>query len=76
MDSRIQHKGEKEMKIYFIKNTINEYDTTIRGYFSSLDNAKEALKKCEDWWRSKGTGRIYEVELDTLNSYPKLVYEV
>ena len=63
------------MKIYYILNTINEWDTTINGYFSSLDKAKEALKKCCDWYRSDGTGRIYEIELDSLSSIPKLVYK-
>ena len=63
------------MKIYYILNTTNEYCTHITGYFSSLDKAKEALKQCCDWYRSYGTGRIYEIELDSLSSIPKLVYK-
>ena len=62
------------MKVYYILNTTGEYNTSIKGYFSSLDKAKEALKQCCDWYRSYGTGRIYEIELDSLSSMPKLVY--
>ena len=63
------------MKIYYIKNTIDEYRTTIRGYFTSLTKAKEALKDCCDWYRSYGTGRIYAIEANNLHALPELVYE-
>ena len=65
---------DKQMKIYYILNTVSEHSTTINGYFSSLEKAKDALESCCDWYRSYGTGRIYEVELNTKN-YPKLVYK-
>ena len=63
------------MKIYYILNTVSEFDAEIRGYYSSLEKAEEALKDCSDWYRSKGKGRIYEVELDSKDRDHKLVYE-
>lgn len=62
-------------KIYYIENLVTEWRTRIVGYYSSLENAKEALKDCADWYRPNGTGKIYEVELDSHEKYPKLVYE-
>ena len=60
--------------VYYIKNTISEFSSECRGYFKTLDEAKEALKKCSDWYRPKGTGRIYWVEFG-LNKCPKLMYK-
>lgn len=62
-------------KLYYIKNTINEYGSSIRGYYSSLKKAKEALKDCQDWYRSKGTGSIYAVDLNTANPVETLVFK-
>lgn len=61
--------------IYVIKNTVNEWNSETKGYFSSLDKAKEALKECCDWYRSKGTGKIYRIRLNALRVAPELVYE-
>ena len=44
---------------FFISNTVNERDSQTTGTFQNYDEAKEALKECEDWYCSKGTGRIY-----------------
>lgn len=63
------------MKIYYIENTINEFNSRINGYFTSLPKAKEALKDCCDWYRSKGTGKIYAIETNKLGAFPVLVYE-
>ena len=64
------------MKIYYIENNVDERGThVIMGYYSTLEKAKEALKDCCDWYRSKGTGEIYEVELDAKHQYPELVYK-
>lgn len=63
-------------KIYYIENSINEYRREIMGYFSSIDGAKNALKDCCDFYRSKGTGKIYSIELNVLNAKAKLEYEV
>lgn len=60
--------------IYFIENTINEIATAVKGYFSTLDDAKEALKECSNWYRPKGTGNIYFREFG-LNKPNKLVYK-
>lgn len=49
----------EEDGVYFIKNTVDEWNTIITGYFRTFDEAKEALKECSDWYRPKGTGRIY-----------------
>lgn len=45
--------------IYFIKNTIDEYHSSISGYFPTEDEARDALKDCADWFRPHGTGTIY-----------------
>ena len=47
-------------KIYYIENTIDEFNTSVSGYFPTYDEAFEALKECYNWWQEKGTGRIYE----------------
>lgn len=60
--------------VYYIKNTISEFSSECNGYFKTLDEAKEALKKCSDWYKPKGTGRIYWVEFG-LNKRPKLMYK-
>lgn len=60
--------------IYFIENTINEIATAVKGYFPTLDDAKEALKECSNWYRPKGTGYIYFREFG-LNKPNKLVYK-
>jgi len=60
--------------IYYIENTVNESRSKISGYFDNAQDASEALKNCEDWYRPKGTGKIYRVELGLCNQ-PELVYE-
>lgn len=60
--------------VYYIENTVSEYKSSISCYFKTLDEAKEALKKCSDWYRPNGTGRIYWIEFG-LNKSPKLVYK-
>ena len=60
--------------VYFIVNSINEIATNVSGYFSTLEEAKEALKDCHDWYRSNGTGHIYFVEFG-LKKTGKLVYK-
>ena len=60
-------------KLYYITNTINEWQSKTSGFFKSLDEAMEALEECCDWYRSTGTGCIWEVEFG-LNKKPKLVY--
>lgn len=60
--------------LFYIENTINEIHSNRSGYFKTLDEAKEALKECCDWFRPKGTGRIYYVEFG-LNKKRTLVYK-
>lgn len=60
--------------VYYIKNTVSETYQDIKGYFKTLDEAKNALNKCSDWYRPRGTGRIYWIEFG-LNKNPKLMYE-
>lgn len=67
---------ENKPYIYCVENTINEYHTQISRYCSSLEEAKRELEECCDWYRSKGTGRIYAIRLDTgMDPIKKLVYE-
>lgn len=51
----------REGFIYIIENTINEYGSSEQGYFLSLGDAVDAIKKCCDWYRSNGTGKIYRI---------------
>ena len=51
--------------IYCIKNTVNEYHETITRFCSTLEEAKNELKGCNDWYDKQGTGKIYKVKLDT-----------
>lgn len=67
---------ENKPYIYYIENTVNEYNTRITRYCSSLEEAKRELQDCCDWYDNNGTGRIYAVRLDTCATpRPKLVYE-
>lgn len=60
--------------VYYIENTYNEFSSYISGYFKTEAEAKEALKECEDWYRPKGTGRIYFQPFG-LDKRRKKVYE-
>ena len=60
--------------IYYIENTIDEWHSTIRGYFETLDDAIKAIAECSDWFREKGTGEIYKVGFG-LNHKRKLVWK-
>lgn len=73
MDQKPAHTTEN--KIYYIQNTVDERYSKIRGYFSTLEKAKEELKECSDWFSPKGTGKIYSINLDVLNDEPKLEYK-
>ena len=60
-------------KIYYIENTISEFQSSITAYFETFEEAKEGMKECADWWSEKGTGKIYEAELG-LHGKRKCVY--
>ena len=45
--------------IYYIENAIDERAVSNTAYFETLEEAKEAIKDCADWWCPNGTGRIY-----------------
>lgn len=54
---------EHDGYIYVIENTYSERGgTSPSGYFFSLGDAVDGIKKCCDWWRPNGTGRIYRYE--------------
>lgn len=61
-------------KIYLIENTVDERSTKVSGYFKTYDEAYEVLKECADWWREKGTGKIWEVSFG-LHAQRKKVYD-
>ncbi len=44
---------------YYIKNSVDEFRSEPSIYTETLEEAKEAIKYCEDWYDSKGTGEIY-----------------
>lgn len=62
------------MEIYYIENSINDRETKMSGYFALLDEAKKALKRCNDWYRDYGIGRIYKIHI-VLHRRPELVFE-
>ena len=70
------------MKYYEIWNTISERKAECTEMCTTLDIAKDHLKNNHsDWYRPKGTGSIYEIELivensGTITKNSKLVYEV
>jgi len=66
--------AKAEDKIYYIDNSVDEWHHSINGYFQTFDAAKEALKDCADWFRPKGTGRIYSIGFG-LDIDPVLEYE-
>ena len=45
--------------VYYIETTKNEWKSDIDGFFNTLEEAKEALKECSNWYRPKGTGKIF-----------------
>lgn len=59
---------------YYIKNSVDEYHSEPSVYTDTLEEAKEAIKYCGDWYRPKGTGAIYfqptEFEVVELSSIP------
>ena len=61
------------MKLFYIQNTTDEFRSAVSGYFSTFENAQEALKDCCDWYCKDGTGRIYQIDMDVLNAEPILV---
>jgi hypothetical protein len=63
------------MKIYYISTSDNEYNCSIKGYYSTLEKAKENMCHFSDWYRNYGTGEIYEITLDTNEITKRLVYK-
>lgn len=59
-------------KIYYIECTISETRSAIKGYFETLDEAKEALKSCSNWYSPYNTGKIYSKEFG-LNGKAELI---
>lgn len=75
-----REKDKKDFVYYYIRNTIDEYKTATYGYFPTKDCAIKALDECQDWYREKGTGKIYEVSFTILDDghiekTEKLVFE-
>ena len=44
---------------YYIKNTVDEYRSEPSVYTETLEEAKEAIKYCGDWYCPMGTGKIF-----------------
>ena len=43
---------------YYIENSVNEFHSAPTAFFETLEEAKEAIKYCADWFVGRGTGRI------------------
>ena len=68
-------KNVKNMKkIYYIECTTSETRSAIKGYFETLEEAKEALKSCSNWYGPDNTGKIYSKELG-LNGKLELIID-
>lgn len=50
---------ELENGIFVIRNTVDEWHSAKRGFFKTLEEAREAITKCCDWFRDYGTGEIW-----------------
>lgn len=59
-------------KIYYIECTTSETRSAIKGYFATLEDAKEALKSCSNWYCPDNTGKIYSQEFG-LNGKSELI---
>lgn len=68
-------KNVKNMKkIYYIECTTSETRSAIKGYFETLEEAKEALKSCSNWYGPDNTGKIYSKEFG-LNGKLELIID-
>ena len=46
---------------YEIENTVNEYRSVVSARYTTLEDCKNKLADCSNWYCSKGTGTIYHV---------------
>ena len=44
---------------YYIENSVNEYHNEPSIYTETLEEAKEEIKGCSNWYRDRGTGNIF-----------------
>ena len=51
------------MVYYEIVNTVSEYRSDVVSRWTTLELAKEKIKDCADWYREKGTGGIFKVDI-------------
>ena len=51
------------MVYYEIVNTGSEYRSDVVSRWTTLELAKEKIKDCADWYREKGTGGIFKVDI-------------
>lgn len=57
--------GELTTYIYYcIINTTSESKTEVTGRYATLAVAMKDLENKQDWYRPKGTGKIYRVGLN------------
>lgn len=45
--------------IFVIRNTVDERHSASQGFFKTIEEAREAITKCCDWFRDYGTGEIW-----------------
>lgn len=46
---------------YEIRNSVSETRSRVSGRYPTLEAAEKALQNFCDWYRPKGTGKIYEM---------------
>ena len=49
----------KKKGFYYIENSVDEWHREKHCFVDTLNEAKEAMKYCADWYCSRGTGDIY-----------------
>ena len=60
---------DKTPGVYYIENSVNEYQSCIRGYFKSLKDAKIALEDCSYWFKPSNTGKIYKQQFGLYGTF-------
>lgn len=50
---------ETRKGFYYILLSDNEYGSSPHYFLDTLEEAKEAIKYCADWYGGLGTGKIY-----------------
>lgn len=52
-----------EQKVFYgIKNSTGEVGSRWTGFATTLESIEKVLRRCNDWYQSKGTGTVYRID--------------